>query len=186
MHHELAHTLYSYLTAIFGNLEPIALETPVERSDQDEPLHEDLHLKSDGADSARTTEIVKGKDIEGAGAAACVAHNTDHDNDYSTSLPSKLKTTQIHDKKHSSTTPAGIPSIPNTNNTTIYPKDLGEPPNAPDGMLRGDDQETAKNGGQWQCTMCKVNRNDEMASPAPNTADRMSEMTTGDGPISSL
>jgi len=38
MHNELAHTLFSHLAAIFGNHEPIAIETPAERSDQDEPL----------------------------------------------------------------------------------------------------------------------------------------------------
>jgi len=52
-------------------------------------------------------------------------------------------------------------------------------------MSRGDDQETAENGGQWQRTMHEVNRNDGKASPAPNLADRTSEMTTGDGPIPS-
>ena len=70
MHHELAHTLFSHLAAIFGNLEPIALETPAEWSDHDEPLCEDSHSKSDGADSARTVITVKGKDVERAGAAA--------------------------------------------------------------------------------------------------------------------
>ena len=64
-----------------------------------------------------------------------------------------------------------------------YPKDLGDPPNTPDGMSRGDIQETAVNGGLWQRTMRKVNRNDGMASPAPNLADRTSGMTTGDGPV---
>jgi len=93
--------------------------------------------------------------------------------------------TKIHDEKPSGTTPAGIPSIPNTNTTTIYPKDLGDPPNAPDGMSRGDDQETAESGGQWQRTTREVNQNDRMASPAPNLADRTSEMMTGDGPTPS-
>ena len=148
----------------------------MERSDQDEPLHEDSHLKSDGADSVRTADTVEGKDVEGAGAAAenpeelpcapdglsstdrsqeteqcgreCIAHNTDCDNDHS-SLPSKLKMTEIHDKKPSGTMPAGIPNIPSTNSTTIYPKDPGNLPNAPDGTLRGDDQEMAESGGQW-------------------------------------
>ena len=55
--------------------------------------------------------------------------------------------TKIHDKKPSSTMPAGIPNIPSTNSTTIYPKDPGNPPNVPDGTLRGDDQEMAKSGG---------------------------------------
>ena len=68
MHHELAHTLFSHLAAIFGNLEPIAIELPAERSDQDEPLREDSHFKSDGADSACTADIVEGKDVEAAGA----------------------------------------------------------------------------------------------------------------------
>ena len=52
MHHELTHTLFSHLAAIFGDHEPIALKPPAEQNDQDEPLQEDLHLKSDGADSA--------------------------------------------------------------------------------------------------------------------------------------
>ena len=34
------------------------------------PLCKDLHLKSDGADSARTADTVKGKDVKGASAAA--------------------------------------------------------------------------------------------------------------------
>jgi len=38
MHHELAHTLFSHLAAIFGDNEPIAIELPVEWSDKDEPL----------------------------------------------------------------------------------------------------------------------------------------------------
>jgi len=182
MHHELAHTLYSHLTAIFGDLEPIAIEPPAERSDQDEPLREDSHSKSDGADSARTANTVEGKDVERAGAATHIAHDTDRDKDLC-SQPSELKVTKIHDEKPSGTTPAGIPSIPNTNTTTIYSKDPGDLPNAPDGTSRGDDQETAENGGQWQRTTREVNQNDEMASPAPNTADRTSGMTTGDGPI---
>jgi len=213
MHHELAHTLYSHLAAIFGDNEPIAIELPAECSDEDEPLREDSH-QSDGADSARTATIVKGKDVERAGAAAenpmkppqapdglssadrsqetepCgrerIAHDTDRETGHS-GLPSELKTTEIHDEKPSGTMPTGIPiipSTPSTNNTVIYLKDPGEPPNAPDGTSRGDVQETAENGGQWQRTMHEVNRNDETASPAPNLADRMSEVTTGDGPIS--
>jgi len=184
MHHELAHTLFSHLAAIFGDFEPIAIELPAERSDQDEPLREDSHLKSDGADSARTANTVEGKDVEGAGAATRIAHDTDCDEDLC-SQPSELKVTKIHDEKPSGTTPAGIPSIPNTNGTTNYPKDPGEPPNAPDGMSRGDNQETAESGRQWQRTTREVNRNDGKASPAPNMADRTSEMTTGDGPIPS-
>ena len=71
MHHELAHTLYSHLAAIFGDHKPIAIELPAEQSDEDEPLREDSHSKSDGADSARTANIVEGKDVElQAGAAA--------------------------------------------------------------------------------------------------------------------
>jgi len=185
VHHELAHTFYSHLAAIFGDHEPIAIDLPAERSDQDEPLREDLHSKSDGAYSARTADIVEGNNVEGASAAAEVAHDTDRDNDYTTSLTFELKTTKSHDEKPSGTTPAGtIPSTASTI-TTIYPKDPGDPPNAPDGMSRGDDQETAENGGQWQRTMHEVNRNDGKASPAPNLADRTSEMTTGDGPIPS-
>ena len=117
-----------------------------------------------------------------------IAHNTDRDNDHS-SLTSELKTTEIHNQKPSGTMPTGIPNIPiipstpSTNNTVICLKDLGEPPNVPDGTLRGDVQEMAKSGGQWQRTMHKVNWNDELASPAPNMADRTSGMTTGDGPI---
>ena len=44
----------------------------------------------------------------------------------------------------SGTMPAGIPIIPsilNTNSTTIYPKDLGDPPDAPDGTSPQDGQE---------------------------------------------
>jgi len=185
MHHELAHTLFSHLAAIFGDHEPIAIEPPAERSDQDEPLCEDSHPKSDSAYSARTAYIVEGNNIEEAGAATRIAHDTDRDNDYITSLTSELETTEIHDRKPSGTTPTGIPNIPSTpstNTTIIYPKD---PPNAPDGMLRGDNHETAENGGQWQRTVRKVNRNDGMASPAPNLADRTSRMTTGDGPTPS-
>jgi len=185
MHHELAHTLFSHLAAIFGDLEPIAIELPAEWSDEDEPLREDSHSKSDGADSARTANIVKGKDVEGAGAATRIVHDIDRDEDHS-SLSSELKTTEIHDEKPSSTTPAGIPnipSIPNTNSTIIYPKDPGDPPNTLDGMSRGDIQEMAESRGQWQRTTREVNRNDGMASPAPNLADRTSEMATGDSPV---
>jgi len=185
MHHELAHTLFSHLAAIFGDLEPIALETPAEWSDHDEPLCEDSHSKSDGTDSARTANIVEGKDVEGAGAATRIVHDIDRDEDHS-SLSSELKTTEIHNEKLSGTTPAGIPNIPSTpstNTTTIYPKDPGDPPNTPNGTSRGDVQETAEIGGQWQRTMRKVNRNDGKASPAPNLADRTSKMATGDGPI---
>jgi len=183
MHHELTHTLYSHLAAIFGDHIPIALELPAEQSDQDKPLCKDSHPKSDGAYSACTMAIVEGKHVKRASTALCIAHNTDRDNDYTISLTSELETINIHDRKPSGTTPAGIPSIPNTNTTTIYPKDLGDPPNAPNGMSRGDIQEMAENGGQWQRTTCKVNRNDRKASPAPNMADRTSGMTTGDGPI---
>jgi hypothetical protein len=158
MHHELAHTLFSHLAAIFGDHEPIAIDLPAERSNQDEPLREDSHPKSDGADSARTADTVEG-----------------------TSAAAELKTTEIRDEKPCSTKPTGIPS---TTSTTTYPKDPGDPPNAPDGTSRGDVQETAESGGQWQRTVRKVNRNDEKASPAPNLADRTSEVTTGDGPIS--
>ena len=182
VHHELAHTLYSHLAAIFGDHEPIAIEPPAEQSDEDEPLREDSHSKSDGADSARTTNTVEGKDVERAGAATRIAHDTDRDEDLC-SQPSELKVTKIHDEKPSGTTPAGIPSIPNTNGTTNYPKDPGEPPNAPDGMSRGDNQETAESGRQWQRTTRGVNRNDGTASPAPNLADRTSEMATGDSPV---
>ena len=100
-----------------------------------------------------------------------IMHNTDHDKDHSSQL-SEPKTTEIHNEKPSGTMPAGIPSIPNTNSTTIYPKDPGDPPNTPNGTSRGDVQETAKSRGQQQHTMHKVNHTDRMASPAPNTADR--------------
>jgi len=214
MHHaELAHTLFSHLAAIFGDHKPIALEPPAEQSDQDEPLREDSHLKSDSADSARTAEIVEEKDVERAGAATenpikppqapdglssadrsqeteqCgreqIAHDIDRDEDHS-SLLSELKMTEIHDEKPSGTTLTGIPNIPSTpstNSITNYPKDPGDPLNAPDGMSRGDIQEMAINGGQWQRTVHEVNRNDGTASPAPNLADRTSEMSMGDGPV---
>ena len=52
-------------------------------------------------------------------------------------------------------------------------------------MSRGDSQETAESGRQWQRTMREVNQNDKMASPAPNKADRMQE-TMGDSPVLSL
>ena len=212
VHHELAHTLFSHLAAIFGNHNPIAIEPPAERSHQDEPLREDSHPKSDGAYSARTTEIIKGIHVEGAGAAAeipdtppyapdglscadrnqekehsgreCNAHDPDRDEDLTGQL-FELKMNKFHDRMPSGTTPAGIPSIHNTNNTNNYPKDLGDPPNTPDGTSRGNDQETAESGGQWQRTMHEGNRNNGMASPAPNMADRMSEIMTGDGPIPS-
>ena len=212
VHHKLAHTLFSHLAAIFGDHDPIAIEPPAERSHQDEPLQEDSHPKSDDTDSARTTDIVEGKDVEGPITAAenpreppkapdglswpdrnqekeqsgreHTAHDTDRDNDHS-SLTSELKTTEIHNEKPSGTTPAGIPNIPSTNSTSIYPKDLGELPNVPDGTSRGDNQEMAKSRRQWQCTMHEVNRNNGTASPAPNLADRMSKITTGDGPIPS-
>ena len=206
MHHELAHTLYSHLAAIFGDNEPIAIKLPAEWSDQDEPLREDSHSKSDGADSACTTDIEE-KDVKRAGAAAenpeeppyapdglsrpdrnqekeqsgreRIAHDTDCDEDYS-NLSSELKTTEFHDEKPSRATPAGIPNIPSTpSTTTIYSKDPGDPLNAPDGMSRGDIQETAESGGQWQRTVRKVNRNNEKASPAPNLADRTSGGMTG-------
>ena len=64
VHHELTHTLFSHLAAIFGNHEPIAIEPPVEQNHQDEPLHEDSHPKLDSAYSARTAEIVEGIDVE--------------------------------------------------------------------------------------------------------------------------
>jgi len=186
VHHELAHTLFSHLAAIFGDLEPIAIEPPAEQSDQDEPLCEDSHPKSDGAYSARTAAIVKGKHVERAGAAPRIAHDTDRDNDYTISLTSELETTNIHDRKPSGSTPTSIPIIPSTASTTTnYPEDPGDPPNMPDGMSRGDIQETAKSGVQRQRIVRKVNRNDGMASPAPNLADRTSEMTTGDGPTPS-
>ena len=137
MHHELAHTLFSHLAAIFGDHEPIAIEPPVEWNHQDEPLHEDSHPKSDSTYSACTTEIVEGIDVEWASAATEIidtlpykpdrlssmdrsqemehnVHNTNCDKDL-TSLPFELKTTEFHDEKPSGTTPAGIPSIPNTN-----------------------------------------------------------------------
>jgi len=79
MHHELAHTLYSHLAAI-------AIELPAERSDPDEPLQEDSHSKSDGADSARTADTVEGNHAEEASAATRIAHDTDRDNGYNTSL----------------------------------------------------------------------------------------------------
>jgi len=213
MHHDLAHTLFSHLAAIFGDLEPIAIELPAERSDQDKSLQEDSHSKLDGTDSACTATIVKGKDVSRASAAAenpiklpqapdglsstdrsqemeqCrreqIMHNTDRETGHS-GLPSKLKTTEIHNEKPSGTTPTGIPiipSTPSTNNTVIYHKVPGDPPNMPDGMLRGDIQEMAESRQQQQCTTHEVNRNDEMASPAPNMADRTSEMTAGDSPI---
>ena len=40
MHHKLPHTLFSHLTAIFGDHNPIAIEPPVEWSHQDKPLCE--------------------------------------------------------------------------------------------------------------------------------------------------
>ena len=183
MHHELAHTLYSHLAAIFGDHEPIAIELPAEQINQDKPLREDSHSKLDGADSAHTTDTVEGKHVEGAGAATRIAHDTDRDNDYITSLTSELKATEIHNRKPSGIMPAGIPSTLSTNSTIIYPKDLGDPPNMLDGMSRGDIQEMAKNGGQWQHTTREVNRNDGKVLPAPNMADRTSGMTMGDGPI---
>ncbi|KIM55534.1 hypothetical protein SCLCIDRAFT_30320 [Scleroderma citrinum Foug A] len=45
MHHELAHTLFSHLTAIFGDHDPIAIEPPAKQSHPVEPLREDLHPK---------------------------------------------------------------------------------------------------------------------------------------------
>ena len=210
VHHKLAHTLFSHLAAIFGDHEPIAIELPVEQSHQVKPLCEDLHPKSDSAYSVCTAEIVEGIDVKGAGAAAETPENPPyapnglssadrsqetehsrrehnaHDPDCNadlTSQPFKLKMTEFHDKTPSSTTPAGIPSIPNTNSTLNYPKAPGDLPNAPNGTSRGDDHEMAKNGGQWQHTMHKVTRNDTMALPAPNLADRTSEMMTGNGSI---
>ena len=59
MHHELTHTLFSHLTAIFGNHNPIAIEPPVERSHPVEPLREDSHPKLDSTDSACTTNMVE-------------------------------------------------------------------------------------------------------------------------------
>ncbi|KIM59480.1 hypothetical protein SCLCIDRAFT_27301 [Scleroderma citrinum Foug A] len=206
----VSNAVANHLAAIFGDHNPIAIELPVERSHQDEPLCEDSHPKSDGAYSVRTADIVEGIDVEGASAAAEIpenppyapdglssadrsqemehsgrernAHDPDHDTDL-TSLAFKLKMTEFRNKTPSGTTPAGIPSIHNTNSTTIYSKDLGDPPNTPDGMSRGDNKETAENGGQWQRTAREVTRNDAMASPAPNLADRTSEMTTGNNPI---
>ena len=61
VHHELAHTLFSHLTAIFGDHNPIAIEPPAERSHQVEPHCKDSHPKLDGAYSACTTEIVENK-----------------------------------------------------------------------------------------------------------------------------
>ena len=210
VHHELPHTLFSHLAAIFGNHEPIAIELPAEWSHQDEPLRKDSHPKLDGAYSAHTTEIVKGIHVKGAGAAAEIpdtspyapnglssadrsqemeqsgwehnVHDTSHNADL-TSLPFELKMTEFHDEKPGSTTPAGIPSIHNTNSTLNYPKAPGDLLNAPDGMSRGDIQEMAKSEGQWQRTTREVTRNNTMALPAPNLADRTSEMTMGDGPI---
>ena len=192
VHHKLAHTLFSHLTAIFGDHDPIAIELPVEWSHQDEPLCEDSHPKLDGAYSACTTEIPdtppyapdglsskdRNQETEHCGRE-CNVHNPDHDTDLS-SLPFKPKTTEIHNEKPSGTMPTGIliiPSIHNTNSTLIYPKALGDPPNAPDGTSRGDDHKMAKSGGQRQCTTHEVTRNDETASPAPNLADKTSEMS---------
>ena len=59
MHHELAHTLFSHLAAMFGNHNPIAIEPPAEQSNQVEPLQEDLHPKSDSTDSAHTVNMVE-------------------------------------------------------------------------------------------------------------------------------
>ena len=70
VHHELTHTLFSHLAAIFGDHKPIAIEPPVEWSHQDEPLCKDSHPKSDSAYSACTAEIVEGIDVKGAGTAA--------------------------------------------------------------------------------------------------------------------
>ncbi|KIM69160.1 hypothetical protein SCLCIDRAFT_19783 [Scleroderma citrinum Foug A] len=207
-----SNAVANHLAAIFGNHNPIAIEPPVERSHQVEPFREDSHPKSDGAYSVRTTEIVEGIDVEGAGAAAEIpenpsyapdglssadrsqeteqsgwernVHNPYRDTDLS-SQSSELKTTEFHDEKPSGIMPAGIPSIPNTNSTLNYSKALGNPPNAPDGTSRGDDHEMAESRGQWQRTTRKVTRNDAMASLAPNLADRMPEMTMGNGPIPS-
>ena len=55
----LTHTLFSHLTAIFGDHNLIAIELPVEQNDQVEPLQEDLHPKSDGTDPACTINVVK-------------------------------------------------------------------------------------------------------------------------------
>ncbi|KIM56393.1 hypothetical protein SCLCIDRAFT_29627 [Scleroderma citrinum Foug A] len=130
VHHELPHTLFSHLTAIFGDHKPIAIEPPAEQSHQDKSLHEDLHPKSDGAYSACTAEIVKGIHVKGAGTAAEIpetppytpdglsstdrnqekehsgrernAHNPDRDKDLSSQL-FKLKTIEFHDEKPSGT-----------------------------------------------------------------------------------
>ncbi|KIM58242.1 hypothetical protein SCLCIDRAFT_28269 [Scleroderma citrinum Foug A] len=59
MHHELTHTLFSHLAAIFGDHNLIAIKPPVEWSDQVEPLQEDSHPKSDGTDSACTVNTVE-------------------------------------------------------------------------------------------------------------------------------
>ncbi|KIM66602.1 hypothetical protein SCLCIDRAFT_21750 [Scleroderma citrinum Foug A] len=195
MHHELAQTLFSHLAANFGDHNPIAIKPPVEWNHQDEPLCEDSPkvgqasaaaeipenspYAPDGLSSADRSQKTEQSRWE------CNTHNPDRDADL-TSPPFKLKTTEFHDKKPSSTTPAGIPSIPNTNSTNNYPKDPGDPLNAPDGMSRGDIQETAKSGRQWQCTTCEVTRYDGMALPAPNLADRMSEKSMGNSPIPSL
>ena len=111
-------------------------------------------------------------------------HDTSHNADL-TSLPFELKMTEFHDKKPGGTMSAGIPSIHNTNSTLNYPKAPGDLLNVPDGMSRGDIQEMAESGGQWQRTACEVTGNDGMASPAPNMADRLSEMMMGNGPIPS-
>ena len=195
VHHELPHTLFSHLAAIFGNHEPIAIEPPAEWNHQDEPLREDSHPKSDGAYSAHTAEIPDTPPYAPNGLSSADrsqeteqsrwernAHDPDRDEDLS-SQPFELKMTEFHDEKPSGTTPAGIPSIHNTNSTLSYPKAPGDLLNAPDGMSRGDIQEMAESEGQWQRTAHEVTRNDAMASPAPNLADRTSEMTTGDGPI---
>ena len=70
MHHELAHTLFSHLAAIFGDHDPIAIEPSAERSHPVEPLREDSHPKSDGADSARTANTVESTiaDVDGKAA----------------------------------------------------------------------------------------------------------------------
>ena len=70
MHHELAHTLFSHLAAIFGDHDPIAIEPSVEWSHPVEPLQEDSHPKSDGADSARTANTVESTiaDVDGKAA----------------------------------------------------------------------------------------------------------------------
>ena len=168
VHHELAHTLFSHLAAIFGDHNPIAIEPPVEQSHQVKPLHEDSHPKLDGAYSARTAEIPENPPYAPDGLSSadrsqetehsrreCNTHDPDHNEDL-TSLPFKLKTTEFLDEKPSSTTPAGIPSIPNTNSTLNYPKAPGNLPNAPDGMSRGDIQKMAESRGQWQHTTREV------------------------------